>query len=223
MTKISIVLIASLTSACVARTGFGIEPIAPPSATFVASTDGSAPPPPPAQGAPVQAAPAPAPQAEAAPAIAEATPAVAKAGGKYAPGEDVHWFQADDYLIATDAKTTKKGGWYQVGKMTEAASGGSKNEAHFLLANGTEVWSGLYVRSRVATKADMKVGATAICFTSWASSNGWVPPDKHGSRTGAADPGWLMATITDTADMYKGRITVGDKSCDMGAVRVVVH
>jgi len=219
MTKLSLAMLATLTSACVARTGFGIEPIAPV-AVIGASPDGPPPPPPPA-GAPAAGpeAPAPAPAA-----TIPGTPAVAQtAGGKYAPGEDAHWLQADDYLVSIDAKKKKESTWLTVGKMIGSASDSSKGEAHFLLGTGAEQWAAVYYRTRIATRADLKVGATVICFTSWAWHDGRAPESKHESRTGHNDPGWMMAVVTDNADLYKGKVTVGDKSCAVDAVRIAVE
>lgn len=206
MTRASIAMVAMFTSACVARAGFGVGgttgatiPIGP-----VAASPGgeeAAPPPPPATeaAAPV-AAPAAAPMA----------------GGNYAPGEDAHWFQADDYLVS-DKKYEHQKMDTSVAKMTGAPADGTKGEAHFLYATGEDKWTAAFYKTRIATRADLRVGAIAFCYAPW--YGGEAPKDKKSARNG----GWRMAAITDNADLYKGRVTIGGESCTMGAVRVLAQ
>jgi hypothetical protein len=138
--------------------------------------------------------------------------------GNRAPGEDLHWFTADDYLVSREPYDKEKLSNVRVAKMTAAASGQTKSEARFLIANGDEMWTASFWRTRVATSADFRVGALAFCNdVSWSKSS--APKTKHQSR----QEQWILAAITDTADTYKGRITVGDVSCAVDGVRVPIR
>src|SRR5262245_14369035 len=108
MTRLTFALISIsiATSGCVARAGYGFG------AGTTMSSSLPPPPPPPPESAP-----------EAVPAPAEGTPiGVAPTGGAYAPGEDAHWFTANDYLISSKPYENKKLG-VRVAKMTAAATG----------------------------------------------------------------------------------------------------
>jgi len=140
------------------------------------------------------------------------------AGGSYSPGEDAHWLQLDDYLVSSKPYEHKKLVLH-VAKLTTAATPESKSEARFLLANGEEMWTATYFRSRIANQRDLRIGALAICHAGFWSREGEPPKDKHHARQDE----WIVAAITDTADLYKGRVTVGNASCALGAVRVPVQ
>jgi hypothetical protein len=212
MLKVSIAMVAMLTTACVARAGFGIAgPPLPP-------------PPPPVATIHVAARPAVAEvgpsygggAAPAAPAAAAPAAGAAPAGGAYAPGEDAHWFQADDYFVG-DKKYANEKMQVSVAKMMGSASSGTKGEAQFLHSDGKQAWTAAFYKSHVATKADLRVGATAFCYAPW--WGGEAPKDKLASR----NHGWTMAAITDNADLYKGRVMVGGESCAIAAVRVLAQ
>jgi len=191
MTRLAWVSIALVFSGCAARAGMGFG-------------GGSAPPPPPP--------PPPAAPQSSAPAYVEG------GGANYAPGEDAHWFQTDDYLISAKPYENKKL-VLRVAKMSAAPTGQTKAEAQFLLANGEQLWTATYFRSRMANERDLRVGAIAFCFGGHWTSKAEPPKDKHAARQNE----WFIAAITDVADLYKGRVTVGDASCAVGAVRVPVQ
>jgi hypothetical protein len=203
MTKLLLAIVASFTTACVARAGFGVGG-PPPPRTAVVPIGAGAPPP-----------GAPAPRTAAASADTPAADAPAP-HGNYGPGEDAHWFQSDDYLVA-DKKYDKEKMNVSVAKMIDSGSGGTKGEAHFLYATGESKWTAGFYRSRIATRADLRVGAIAFCYAPW--WGGEPPKDKQAAR----NHGWSMAAITDVGDLYKGRVTVGGASCAIGAVRVLVE
>src|SRR5262245_51554320 len=197
MSKYTFVIVLA-SSACVARAGLrtGGPPPPPPSATIAVPLAPAGEPAPNRGGAPVAEAP----------------------HGNYAPGEDAHWFQSDDYFISAKPYQNKKI-TVRVAKMTAAATGSTKAEAHFLLANGEDIWTATFFRSRIPSQKDLRVGALAFCHAGYWTQQAEPPKDKHAARQGE----WIIASITDTADLYKGRITVGDASCAVGAVRVPVQ
>jgi hypothetical protein len=135
--------------------------------------------------------------------------------GNYAPGEDAQWFQADDYFVAEKPYDNKKLG-VRVAKMITAATDQTKTEAQFLLANGEQIWTATFFRSRIPNQQELRVGVLAFCHAATYSHDAEPPKTKHDAREGA----WIIAAITDTADLYKGRVTVGDASCAFGAIRI---
>jgi hypothetical protein len=209
MTRLTITLVAVLTTACVARAGFGVS-APPPRPAVVRISGGALPPDGPPEGAPVAAPPASRPLAP------PAKPAASPGGGNYGPGEDAHWFQSDDYLVA-DKKYQNEKMNVSVAKMIGGASGNTKGEGHFLYATGEQKWTAGFYRTRIAARADLRVGAIAFCYAPW--WGGEPPKDKEAAR----NHGWSMAAITDVADLYKGRVTVGGASCAIGAVRVLAE
>ena len=144
-----------------------------------------------------------------------------EAGGpSYAPGEDQHWFSSDDYLVAPSGQHTEQVQRVRVAKMTEPPAAGPSGEARFLVANGQDLWTSNYARSRVVQPADLAVGALAFCHTTSSyRSETAGPRDKQDSRNYE----WYFGPITDTSDSYKGRISIGRHSCPLDAVRVPIR
>lgn len=187
-------LVATLATGCVAGAGYGYS-------TGLRRGSASSVPPP-------STAPSSAPGGDA-------------AGPAYAPGEDAHWFSSDDYLVARPGRLEKVQSM-RVAKMLEppVSDGGSKGEARFLVANGNDLWTGNYFRSRVVVPADLVVGALAFCHSSSTyRSETAGPHSKRDSRNNA----WYFGAITDTSDVYKGRISVGRHSCPIDATRVPIQ
>jgi hypothetical protein len=140
--------------------------------------------------------------------------------GAYAPGEDAHWFSADDYLVTKETFQGKPINYLRVAKLLEAPAGNTTAEARFLNSLGEEVWTASFWRTRVAAPKDLAVGALAFChMNSGYRTETAGPHDKHESR----HDGWLVAAITDTSDSYKGRVSVGSMSCPIAAVRVPIR
>jgi hypothetical protein len=147
-----------------------------------------------------------------------ASPGGVEVAPAYGPGEDLHWFSADDYLIAP-AGHLEKVQRVRVAKMTEPPTPGSRGEARFLVNNGNDLWTGHYFRSRVAVPADLAVNALAFCHShSSYRTETAGPHDKEESRK----YDWFFGAITDTSDAYKGRISIGSHSCPIAAVRVPI-
>jgi hypothetical protein len=190
-------LALSSTAACTASYGFRGGAYVPP-------------PPPPLRVYVRPAAPAPAPVGGPAGPAVEATPG-------YVPGDDRHFFAADDYLITRerdDGNTVMV-----MGKLMDPPSEATKNEAKFLAQSGKEMWTATFYLSRVAEPADFVVGARAFCFgpATYRSSDPG-PRDKQDSRAHS----WTMGKISDTSDLYRGRVSVGRHSCPAKSVRVPV-
>jgi hypothetical protein len=185
-------LVATLATGCVASAGYGY------STGLRHGSVSSVPPPPPSpssHGHGVEAAP------------------------PYGPGEDLHWFSSDDYLVAPNSQRPEKVQSMRIAKMIEPPTDGSKGESRFLIANGNDLWTRNYFRSRVAVPADLIVNAPAFChsYSSFRSETAG-PHDKQDSRNNT----WFFGAITDASDAYKGRISVGSHSCPIAAVRVPI-
>jgi len=147
-------------------------------------------------------------------------PSGAATGPAYAPGEDQHWFSSDDYLVAPINKYGEQVQRTRVAKMIEPPAAGSKGEARFLVANGSDLWTGNFFQSRAGGPADLIVNALAFCHeTSSFRTETGGPRSKQESRNGE----WFFGAITDTSDAYKGRISVGSHSCPIDAVRVPIR
>jgi len=183
-------LVATLATGCVASAGYGY------STGIRHGSLSSLPPPPPSSS--------PSPRA---------------GGPSYGPGEDLHWFSSDDYLVASNSARPEKVQSMRVAKMVDPPAEASKGEARFLVANGNDLWTRNYYRTRVAAPADLAVNALAFChsYSSFRSETAG-PHDKQDSRNNA----WFFGAITDVSDAYKGRIAVGSHSCPIDAVRVPI-
>lgn len=142
-------------------------------------------------------------------------------GPAYAPGEDQHWFSDDDYLVAPGGRTSDRVQQTRVAKMTAPPAEGSNGEARFLVANGRDLWTDTFFRSRVAGRADLGVGALVFCHSSSAHRTTTTAGPRN--KQEARNVHWYLGPITDTSDAYKGRISVGPRSCPIEAVRVPIR
>ena len=138
-------------------------------------------------------------------------------GPAYAPGDDRHFFAADDYLVTRERNDGNV--MMHMAKLMSPPTDASKGEGRFLVANGKEMWTSQFYLSRPAESADFVVGATAFCLypATYRTTN-------HGPRNkqDAREHGWTMGAITDTSNLYKGRVSVGRHSCPIGALRVPI-
>jgi hypothetical protein len=158
-------------------------------------------------------------RAGAMPVAADAPPPAAAAdqehGQGQAPDEDEHWFTVDDYLVSEKPYEGRPRLFIKMAKMMTPPTEGTKSEAHFLLANGKEMWTANYWRSRVATDADLSLGAMVFCT----QGSGRAPDSKaHARRTQ-----WVLGPITDVSDLYKGTVSVGHRDCQVGGLRVPIR
>jgi hypothetical protein len=102
--------------------------------------------------------------------------------------------------------------------MTAVATNQTNTEARFLTSKGDDVWTATFFRTRVATSADLALGTLAFCNGGASDTSIAAPRKKYEARQ---EP-WIMAAITDTSDLYKGRISVGGASCEVSGVRILV-
>lgn len=155
------------------------------------------------------------------PVLSLPTPAI-KAGMASLGNMDAHFIQPDDYFYLTNLWDERGYVYVTLGKMVNPPSPQSKNEASFLsVSEGKEEWAKWWCKTRIATRADLRVGAMVIFFV---SNNDGVtssaPDNLPDSRSGI----WCMGKITDVSELYKGRIMVaGSEVVSEKNVRVVLE
>lgn len=138
----------------------------------------------------------------------------------YVPSDaDAHYIQPSDYFIAD--REFPNSGWIYVyiAKVITAPTAQTKYEGQFMkVQDGKEIWTKYYWKSRIATKADIKIGAVVIMFDGNYQNNIAMPPKN---KDEARNENWFMAKITDTTDLYKGYVTVsGGYKVGVDALRV---
>ncbi len=138
-----------------------------------------------------------------------------------ADGSDAHYIQPDDYFISKEALGSKTWMWVTLAKVVTAPTAATKYEGQFMAVHdGKEMWTKTYWRTRIGTKADIRMGAIIIAF------NGNIDDDIYQApknKKEARNEAWYMAKITDTSDLYKGYVMVsGGYRVDLDNLRVVV-
>ncbi|MGL4369834.1 MAG: DUF4199 domain-containing protein [Spirochaetota bacterium] len=135
--------------------------------------------------------------------------------------EDDHYIQPDDYFISKDAFKDQDYINVALAKMKEAPKKETKSEAKFMqIADGKELWTKNYWKTRKADKADLKLGVVVIMLDAQGEEGDYrAPENKEDARTTS----WFIAKITDLSDLYKDFVTVsGGYKVNIDALRVVV-
>lgn len=125
----------------------------------------------------------------------------------YAPLDaDAHYIQPSDYFIADREFPNQDWIYVYIAKVVTAPTAQTKNEGQFMkVQDGKEIWTKYHWKSRIATGADIKIGAIVIMFDGNYQNNIGMPPKN---KDEARNENWFMAKITDTTDLYKGYVTV---------------
>lgn len=150
--------------------------------------------------------------------VAADAPPPAPAGDEaqgQAPDEDEHWFTSDDYLVSERPYEGRPRLFIKMAKMMTPPTEGTKSEAHFLLANGKEMWTANYWRTRVVADADVSLGVMVFC-----TQGGGRAPD---SKADARRTQWVLGPITDVSDLYKGTVSVGHRNCEVRGLRIPIR
>ena len=147
---------------------------------------------------------------------APSAPEGAQAAPRAPIGEDAHWFQPDDYLVSKRP--------YDGGKLTRlrvakplGAPPRAGERATFLDASSNQVETTYYWRTRAARPQDLAVGALAFCMARSSEKTAAAPEDKQRARVGE----WILASVTEIADVDRGTVSVGGVACAVSGVRVV--
>jgi hypothetical protein len=145
-----------------------------------------------------------------------------KASSDYVPSDaDAHYIQPSDYFISD--REFPNQGWIYVylAKVVTAPTAQTKNEGQFMkVHDGKEIWIKYHWKSRIATKADIRIGAIVISFDDNIIDNVYMAPkNKDQARNGQ----WFMGKIIDTTDLYKGYVTVaGGYKVDVNNIRIPI-
>jgi len=145
-----------------------------------------------------------------------------KASSDYVPSDaDAHYIQPSDYFISE--REFPNQGWIHVhlAKVITEPTAQTKYEGQFMkVHDGKEIWTKYYWKSRIATKADIRIGAIVISFDDNIIDNiCTAPKNKDDARNGQ----WFMGKITDTTDLYKGYVTVaGGYKVDIDNIRIPI-
>lgn len=143
-----------------------------------------------------------------------------KSSADYVPSDaDAHYIQPSDYFIS-DREFPNQGWIYvHLAKVVTEPTAQTKYEGKFMkIHDGKEIWTKYYWKSRIASKAEIKLGATVISFDDNIVDNIYMAPkNKDQARNGQ----WFMGKITDTTDLYKGYVTVaGGYKIDVDNLRI---
>jgi hypothetical protein len=138
-----------------------------------------------------------------------------------ADGSDAHYIQPDDYFVDKDAYVGKTWMYVRLAKVVTAPGAATKYEGQFMLVHdGKEMWTKNYWKTRIATKADIRLGAVVIIFEGNRRDDVYSAP---ATKKEARNEAWFMAKITDTSDIYKGYVMVsGGYRVDVDNMRVAV-
>ena len=132
--------------------------------------------------------------------------------------EDAHFLQPDDYFVADEEF---KAGWIRVylAKMKTPPTKETKNEGEFIKVDGSEVWTKIYYKTRIATKDEVKVGQLMIALDVADDNSVYIAPT---SKDEARDSSWFLAKIVDVSDAFKGYVKVsGGYKVKLDNIRII--
>lgn len=138
------------------------------------------------------------------------------------PKIDTQYIQSDDYFVATETIGDRDWIYVELGKLLTPASPETKNQAKFFMVkNGKEAWMPFWIKTRIATKADLVPGTLVVIFNDNGQNDVYMAPENNQSaRTGA----WFLAKITDSSELFKGYVMVsGGYKADINNMRVIIR
>lgn len=139
-----------------------------------------------------------------------------------APGaEDPEFVKPEHWLVGTEPLPKEGYSYVRTALAIQPPSPQTKNEGEFLLThNGERVWTPYAWRTRMATPADIKLGAHVIAFDATEADNVYRAPS---SREETLQGNWFVAKVTDTSEAFKGVVTVsGGYRVAVSSLRVIV-
>ena len=121
---------------------------------------------------------------------------------------DAHYIQPDDYFFRVEPWNGKYWEIVELGKLITPPTVETKNQAQFMdVKTGAPVWAKWWVKTRIATRADLALGKEVICFDSNTYDDIYQAPENTQS---ARSDYWFVARITDTSELFKGYVMVTD-------------
>ena len=136
---------------------------------------------------------------------------------RVAAGEDRHGFQPDDYLVSrtdTGYRGERLDYLYIAKPLGSPPAPGMR--AKFLAADGREIETEHYWKTRIAARADLAVGAFALCCAGF-GDRAAVQLIGRATRTSP----WILGRITDVSRLDAGEVEVADVRCDAAGVRAI--
>lgn len=119
---------------------------------------------------------------------------------------DRHYIQPDDYFFREDVWPGSTWEIVELGKLITPPTPETKNQAQFMsVKTGAPVWAKWWVKTRIATRADLQLGKEVICFDSNSYDDVYLAPENtEMARTDT----WFIARITDTSELFRGYVLV---------------
>ena len=144
--------------------------------------------------------------------VAASTPPALSSGTTQATGEDRHWIRDDEvFVVQYDGQAALSCFEVSIARVLEGPSEATRGEAKlFVVRTGKEVWSSHYWRTRLAERADLRLGTPVIFYKGplTASRAHGAPPSKEAARPGG--DAWFHGTISDDSELHKGVVKVAD-------------
>lgn len=138
------------------------------------------------------------------------------------PGQEDAWFVKPEHWFVSDQALPDTG--YAAAHLAlavEPPSDATRGEGRFLVTStGAETWTRHAWRSRAAEAKELKKGMAVIVFDATGDAGVYRAPT---SRVEAVTGAWFIGKITDTAEAFKGVVTVaGDYRASVEGLRVLV-
>jgi hypothetical protein len=102
----------------------------------------------------------------------------------------------------------------QVAVVKTNASTATKNQAEVIyVSSGKTDWANYIVKSRQATKDDIKIGAQVLFLYGWDGYD-MVDPDNYRKNT------WSVGTVTNSDELFKGFVEVNGNKYGIKLIRI---
>jgi len=121
---------------------------------------------------------------------------------------DAQFIQPDDYFYMAEPWNEVNWEYVRLGKLVTAPTPETKNQAEFMyVSTGSKEWAKWWVKTRIASRADLELGKEVICFDGNGQGDIYYAPE---SNQNARTDSWFIARITDTSELFKGYVLVTD-------------
>lgn len=120
---------------------------------------------------------------------------------------DAHFIQPTDFFYMEEPFGNTEWERILLGKLVTAATPETKNQAQFMsVSSGISEWAKWWSGSRIATRADLKLGTEVIFFDQSGENSVYRAPE---SNQEARSYDWAISRITDVSELFKGYVMVG--------------
>ncbi|MDY0151850.1 MAG: hypothetical protein RBS43_06210 [Candidatus Cloacimonas sp.] len=120
---------------------------------------------------------------------------------------DAHFVQPTDFFFMEEPFGDTEWERVLLGKLVTAPTPETKNQAQFMsVSSGINQWAKWWSGSRIATRADLKLGTEVIFFDQSGENSVYRAPE---SNQEARSYDWAISRITDVSELFKGYVMVG--------------